>query len=482
VASAVAQAKDSGILDFHRVSPLPASVVTVGFLFGAPIREYLLYAVTLPFAAACAAWDGVGLVLFLQIVVVQLGCAWVLHALALVTGLMVKKARGASGSAVALVVGLMLLSNALTPAGIYGPALLSPVPIYYEVIEAQQAIRDERAAREVRKRPQDPWNQRQQVREERLVREPPTFFGARLPVCPLSLLFQGSILAFLLIAGTRKMRSDRAHPYSKASALAFLVTLAVLMMGSVWPRPEVLVVLPSVYFLTVAASSLAAAVTPSAGEYDRGLQRARRLGWSRLPPWQDLASNRGAVLVFALVLVLAVAGTLLAAPLPPPDFFGRNPPPFVAWPSIAVGALTVLAYGLGMQFFELRLQKSGAMYFRLLLFLAWVAPIVLGAIMLATTGGDEVGLYIMDLSPLVGITMSALTPKAASASVMQLAALMPVGLMAVFFAAGLLLEERKAEQDVRERKLIEIVPVEPIDVDEDEPRRGSQDVTTRPRW
>src|ERR1700724_978093 len=54
VASSVAHVKETGILDFHRITPVPASVQVVGFLLGAPIREWLLFAVTLPFALVCA--------------------------------------------------------------------------------------------------------------------------------------------------------------------------------------------------------------------------------------------------------------------------------------------------------------------------------------------------------------------------------------------------------------------------------------------
>ena len=45
-------ARASGILDFHRVSPLTPTELTLGFFFGAPIREYLLFAATLPFSVA----------------------------------------------------------------------------------------------------------------------------------------------------------------------------------------------------------------------------------------------------------------------------------------------------------------------------------------------------------------------------------------------------------------------------------------------
>src|SRR5262245_28665880 len=53
VATVVGGARSSGILDFHRVSPLSPTELTLGFFFGAPIREYILLATTLPYALLC---------------------------------------------------------------------------------------------------------------------------------------------------------------------------------------------------------------------------------------------------------------------------------------------------------------------------------------------------------------------------------------------------------------------------------------------
>ena len=52
VATSVGSGRASGILDFHRVSPLSRDALSLGFFFGAPIREYLLLATTLPYSCA----------------------------------------------------------------------------------------------------------------------------------------------------------------------------------------------------------------------------------------------------------------------------------------------------------------------------------------------------------------------------------------------------------------------------------------------
>jgi hypothetical protein len=48
ISASVGKARELGILDFHRVSPMPAYSLALGFFFGAPIREYLMFASTLP--------------------------------------------------------------------------------------------------------------------------------------------------------------------------------------------------------------------------------------------------------------------------------------------------------------------------------------------------------------------------------------------------------------------------------------------------
>ena len=42
VASSIGQVNDSGVLDFHRISPLPPTTTALGFVLGAPIREYFV--------------------------------------------------------------------------------------------------------------------------------------------------------------------------------------------------------------------------------------------------------------------------------------------------------------------------------------------------------------------------------------------------------------------------------------------------------
>lgn len=60
----------------------------------------------------------------------------------------------------------------------------------------------------------------------------PGIFGIEMPLFIQSLVYQFALLFCLYAAAVRKMRSDRAHAYSKPMATAFLSTVAVLGLGS----------------------------------------------------------------------------------------------------------------------------------------------------------------------------------------------------------------------------------------------------------
>ena len=109
VSAAVGGARLSGILDFHRVSPLTPAELTLGFFFGAPIREYVLFACTLPFAALFMAF-GVPTVHGLSSSFIFLvAIAWVFHGLALLNSLVMKGRRSARGAVGAVIFFVLIL-------------------------------------------------------------------------------------------------------------------------------------------------------------------------------------------------------------------------------------------------------------------------------------------------------------------------------------------------------------------------------------
>ena len=80
-------------------------------MLGAPVRELILYSITLPFALYLAVAGPVGITDFAKLLLVQLGGALMYYSLAMITGLTGGKARGATGRFVAILAGLNITAS-----------------------------------------------------------------------------------------------------------------------------------------------------------------------------------------------------------------------------------------------------------------------------------------------------------------------------------------------------------------------------------
>ncbi len=419
-ATAVAFAKDSGILDFHRVSPLPASWVTMGFAVGAPVREYLMFACTLPFSfvpavmgkPSVAGWGAVSVVLLLS--------AFLFHMLAVVVGLVSRKPRGAGGAVVGIAMLVHFIGMQSILGGASAPALMTVIPTVRQALEMID-LRD----------------------------KVPGFFGMEMPLYVQSFVHQLPILVFLYIAAVRKMRSDRAHAYSKIEAVAFVATIAVLALGEMWNTtlPRLLPasinqwpVLVVVYTVTLAAVLLTLAVTPGASGYANGLRRAAKHGHRRLAPWSDLAPNTGAIFAFCLIMMTAAALAQISV-----DVAGLRSRFF--WCPTAAAMLVVAYFGFARQYFEVNFARRGQPFFLLFLFVVWLMPLIVGSI-LAMTGADQGALPVFALTPLVGIGASAFDSRGGLADEIQVSVLLSSLTFAVIFAALSIASLRRARQAI----------------------------------
>ena len=419
VATSVASVKESGILDFHRVTPVSSSRQVLGFLLGAPIREWLFFAFTIPFALICAVMGSWGIGNFTKLLVVQITGALFYHAMAVVTGLAGKAAKGASGRLVALVIALNVISAQFNANGANGPAMLSPLPVYMEVTNDTLLNRggfNPRAAR------LDPDAK---------------FFGVPVALVFQTLLCQASIFIFLFIAASRRFRSGRLPLFSKPQAFFFMALLSFLTLGLLWESSGLTLILSISYFLTFSAVWLMSTVTVPIGEFNKGLQRAHKKGRSRIPTWSDLASNKLVVLTLALLLLGATLLVMFFAPMPRVNFR------FSPWPPLILGMLTILSYGWAGQYFNLKYGKRGQLFFGLYIFFVWVAPVMVGGLLMAS-GLREAG-YLMASSPPLGIFFASTAdlPPLMQAEVAQAIAIAPTALLAVLF--GFLLIKREGQ-------------------------------------
>jgi hypothetical protein len=467
VASAIAQMKESGIIDFHRITPIPPAVQTVGIMIGGPIRELIMYAVTLPFALYLAIDGPVGVTNFCKLMLAQLGAALMYYSLAMITGLTASKARGASGRYVGVLFLINIICGAtLFPLKVYGPTLLTTTPVYYETFFDNDEVRAERkriakqraaqrAAWQQMNAPANPPGQGPNARPQ-VVNPPPaddddeedrlkiTFYGVEFPVVAQTLLFQGCVLTFLFIAASRRIHSARLPLYRKPVALLFYLTVSFLTVGSLWDTPIIGLAYGGIYFLTFFAILLTNAITPLLGDVVKGLERARKLSDMRVPLWSDLATNRMTVVGFALIMTAGLAIGISRAEAP------RAKADFTPWAPLLVGVMTVLCYGFVAQYFPLAHGNRSRSHFTIFVFFAWIVPAVVG--MLALAADAKEGGYLLALTPIVGIFTAGLGGGAdflpLNHAALQIASIAPISVLAVVFALLLFNQERRLAAEV----------------------------------
>jgi hypothetical protein len=392
VNASVNGARASGILDFHRVSPLTSTELTVGFFLGAPIREYALFAATLPFTVLCMAFGLPSFRGFVQLMIIVLTSAWMIHGVMLLNGL-ISKAKNPSGGVVGVIVFLFFF-------------------LTWIVMGAQYSVN--------------------MVEGDRRL----NFFGISLPWLPWVLLFQLPTLFFILLAASRKMESQRMHPLSKPQAIVAMWTFAVLVLGGIWRQESYEVFqVAALYLLSVPALLLTMMITPSQAEYAKGLYRAQKQGKTKLRWWDDLSVNWISLVILAAIVLAAgtVAGTVAAGT--PDSFIGqRQTGPYPL--ALAAAVLTVAYHGLALQFFQLRFARRGVMYFALFLFIFWVLPLLAGSIQSMASGpmsSNEAGYPIFALSPVAGIAMIFTVGDEPMAYSVQASALTPILLFTFVF-------------------------------------------------
>lgn len=418
IATSVSSARASGILDFHRVTPLPPFTIALGYFLGAPIREYVLFACTLPFALMATLFEGSGLLGLLGILIPLVFGTWVIHALTLLAALATKKPKSnTAGGAGGGIVGVFMLAFFL----IY--------PISTGLWFATELLRG----------------------EPKLL----SFFGVPIHWLAFVMLYEAATLGFLFVGAVRKMRSDRTHAYSKRLAIACQATATVLALGAVWhlKGQDNALVLWLMYPLVVLALALTVSITPDLGEYLKGLRRASRLGQRRPSVWDDSGSNR--VGVFVLSALVMLGGTIAWEAIE-----GRMPGRPSYSLTIATGVFTVAYFGLAMQYFALRVRTKGSTLMQAFIFLLWVVPLVAGGILGVADLRSQTGLaaVVASLSPVAGLALSAGLNGPEGQQAVQLAAFAPSITFAFVFNFLLVATQRKV--DLRYRSAVLRPPVQ----------------------
>jgi hypothetical protein len=418
VATAVSNARESGMLDFHRISPQEPAAVTLGFLLGAPIREYILFACTLPFSLLIATEANHSLLGWLAVTADLIVASLLYYAIAILAGLALPK-RTSSMTITVLIIAMLHMGWMLQASG-----CMTIVPTALSAFAG----------------PGTPFPFRT------------TVFGLPMPAFLVSLLHQVPILVFLLLAAARKMRHELAYPLSKLDAVMFFLVFALLLVadapsslgvGREFNGGAELGIPAFAYGLLLFGALLTVLVTPNAGAFTRGIRHARKLGSAEPSLWSDRAPNFGAVAAFGVIF--AGAGVVASAFTP-----------HTLWPAAGtvvaavIGGCAVLFWGLAKQSFDLIFRRNSNSYFMLLVFVCWVLPLILGLLIGAMVNDERSASYVLAMSPLSSIGLLLTTWRSPTAAVNTSIALTVNVALVLIFAVISMQATRRATAEVSE--------------------------------
>jgi hypothetical protein len=419
VAGGMTAERDEGVIDYQRLMPMSPLSKVFGYLFGLPIREWVMFLATLPFTAYLL-WRGeVAWRVWLPLYAVVGTSALLYHFTGLVTGTVVRNRRWAFLVSIGLVFALYTVIPQMAKFGLVFFKYLTITPVFEESLPGLLP----KSARGV---------------VETLQRLAPTakFFNLNFPEAVFTVFSQVGLILTFIIMLRRKWRWSESHLLGKLWATGFFIWIQILLLGNAlplidpgnlfpsrafnrltrvlpnWaPNPGEAVAMVGIYGVVTLAliCILAFIITPSTDHQLRGWRRVRKQGATALPHRADAAT------AFWWVLIMALAGAVgwfifTKAIVESRWFPGHLVPLRVLGYFVAV----MLAGGVGLQAL---LEAKGARFVTMTAIFVALMPIMAGVV-LGTISNRMIPLA----SWLIGISPASL-PVYASGSLLSLSEL-----------------------------------------------------------
>jgi hypothetical protein len=374
--------RDEGVIDYQRLVPMNPIAKVIGYLFGLPVREYVMFLLTLPFAGWLIWRGGIPVSTWLPVYTVLLSSALLYHLTGLLIGTVAKNRRWAFLASIGTVFALYTVIPQLSKFGLVFFKYLTVQPVVLEVYPSLLP-KDLGAALETARR----------------LAPTAKFFNLEFPELVFTLFSQLGLVITFAIMLCRKWRRAESHLLGKAWATGFFAWIQILLLGNAlplidpgtlfpsremrkwsieflagWkPDPMEAVALSGLYGLTTLAMLivLGGIITPDTESQIRGWRRARKQGSTSLPLLSDAATS------FWWVVVMALAGALgwflFTRGLVESRWFGAVLPFQVFGYFVAV----LLVLGVSNQ---VLLEAKGLRAVALAGILVGVVPLMLGAI------------------------------------------------------------------------------------------------------
>lgn len=396
VASALSREREGRLLDYQRITPMSPTAKIVGYLFGLPAREYLLFGLTIPFLVFAVMKGHFPMAKLGEFYLVFFTSVWLYHMTGMVAGMASSRPRFAAVLAQGMVILLYFVLPRLEIFGFRFFEHLTMLPTLIGTILEEIA-------------PGMPFSGDEFYNPQRIQNVP--FFAWSIRPLLFTLLVQGFLLSFLYVVVHRKWKFQNSHPFSKIGAVLFFAGTLVLLVGNIWPivsdmeevrqfigrfnaRPDNVapaMVLMGITFALFMVSGLLCLfvinlITPSRHTTMTGLQLARKLGHPRVALNSDAASSLPVTLIMALLTWLAFASVIVHADST--GIFFEKLPPLAAWiPSLLlIASVFLFVHGLR--------ERFGGRIMAIVLFLLWMIPFFTCMIMYSAWESWTAGTYV----------------------------------------------------------------------------------------
>ena len=401
ISSGIIHERVTGTIAYTRLTPMSPMAKLLGYLFGLPVREYIAFAITMPFMVFLLIRGQIPLSVIVPVYLVFFSSTLLYHLIGTVFGLVLKEWR----MSVLLTIGIVILINLVLPFFSYlGFPFLQYLTIRPVVVEKVFPYLAEGSA----------WlgNIPDVIVNTRV-----DFFNWKISTTFFSLLLQGSLIFTLGLMVYRKWENSFNHALSKIYAVFFFIGLQIFCIGTLWPNltfnpdstlgqlrvpqgapvEEFAVLIPMIYsfFSLCCVFWLLYVITPTRDEYRSGLLRAKKNGLlhiGKLTRFDDQAGS----LIPAIALAVCTAGFLLVVqttmmnlgplsdiPLTSIDYFKL--------PLAAV--VIILYYYVSLEYLEFN-------KFAVLFLCLWIVPLLVSIFLAVAFEFEESVVYIASISPI----------------------------------------------------------------------------------
>lgn len=408
VASTLAEERDERLMDYQRMTPMSPTAKILGHLFGLPIREYLLAALTLPFLLFGIIEGGFPFVTVAHFYLIFFSSVIAYHFAGMAAGIASTKPRRTGLIVQGLVLVLYFVLPFLSFLGLTFFEFLTIRPALFGLIH-EEIVRAGGSTPFVT----GPFTALDTFRDI-------PFYAIHLHPSLYTIVVQGSLVATMWVIVHRKWRNDAAHPLSKWFAMAMTAWVGAFLLGSVWPiittdraladflnaiqdgpgvrRSTIDIIYDDdtpmfVFLLTFISAQvlgllslfLLTCTTASRHTIAASYRRAARLGHRRLPWNWDGASSLpialGVIVTFAIVMVWEIQLAVGAERVP-------------GVPSLESILAPIVYFAGVVLFIQGTLERFGRRVAAVAVFLLWVVPFFLFILLAAAFENEVAAAYV----------------------------------------------------------------------------------------